>query len=148
MAVVGVGLVATAIAALVVGVSVVTYRNATAPAAPPPAFNYCRASGGPNCIVDGDTFYYEGVKIGIAAIDAPQLHPSRCAQEAQLGVDAAVRLRDFLNRGTVTLTGTGGQLDPEGRLLRKVEVEGMDVADAMIAAGLARSNIGGPRGWC
>jgi endonuclease YncB( thermonuclease family) len=148
MAVIGIGLVAAAIAALVVGVSVVTYRNATAPAAPPPAFNYCRASGGPTCVVDGDTFYYAGVKIGVAGIDAPQLHPSRCPKEAQLGIDAAVRLRDFLNRGPLTVTGSDTQLDAAGRLLRNVKVDGFDVGAAMVAAGVARSTDSGVRSWC
>jgi endonuclease YncB( thermonuclease family) len=147
-AVLNISLLASAVAALVVGVSVVTYRNAMAPTAAPPAFNYCRASGGPNCVVDGDTFYYAGAMIGIAGIDAPEMHPSRCPREAQLGVDAVVRLRELLNRGPVTLTGTTSQPDAAGRLLRKVEVQGVDVGEAMIAAGFARSSGSSLRSWC
>jgi endonuclease YncB( thermonuclease family) len=38
--------------------------------------------------------------------------------------------------------------DPNGRLLRNLAVDGKDVGQALIAAGLARRYGGGKRSWC
>ena len=54
------------------------------------SFGFCDTGGGSNCVVDGDTLYYQGTKVRIADIDTPETHPSRCAAEARLG-DAATR---------------------------------------------------------
>jgi endonuclease YncB( thermonuclease family) len=148
MVAIGVVLVAAALAGLVVGVSEVTsHRQAAAPVSA--AFGHCHTSAGPNCVLDGGTFYLAGQKIAIAGLDAPQMHPSRCAQEARIGTDSAVMLRELLNRGPVTLINTGPDRDGQGRLLRKVEVKGVDVATVMIDAGVARElGAAGPRNWC
>ncbi len=117
---------------------------ATAPAEAIPYFGYCRTGGGPNCVVDGDTFYIDGAKVRIAGIDAPDTHPPRCAREAQLGLAATGRLHALLNSGAVTVARSGNS-DPE---LRIVRVDGADVGTAMARAGLARSFAGGPARWC
>lgn len=145
-AVAGVVVVAAACAALIVGVSQVTYSKAPAVAAAVPTFGYCRTGGGPDCVIDGDTFLMAGERVEVAGIDAPEIHPSRCAEEASRGIEAAIRLRRLLNSGTVTLAGTEREAD--GRMLRKVEVAGRDVGAAMIAGGVAREYGGGPRSWC
>lgn len=148
MAVIGVALLALSCAGLIVGVSEVTSHRGTAAPAATEAFGYCRTGGGGDCVLDGGTFYLGGRKIGIAGIDAPQMHPSRCAQEAQAGVQAAVRLHELLNRGEVTLTPAAPQPDAHGRLLHRVEVDGRDVAPILVEAGVARELAGGPRSWC
>ena len=98
-------------------------------------------------VIDGDTLSLRGRRIRIIGMDAPETHPSRCAQEAQLGNAATDKLRALLRSGTITMSGSGH--DQYGRDLRKVFVNGVDVADSMISAGLARSYDGGKKqSWC
>jgi len=98
-------------------------------------------------IIDGDTISIGGQRIRIANIDAPETHPSRCPEEARLGLAATQKLRELLRSGSVTMSGTGH--DQYGRELRYVQVDGQDVGETMIAAGLARSYSGGKKqGWC
>jgi len=98
-------------------------------------------------VIDGDTFSYGGVRVRIMGMDAPETHPPRCLQEAQLGLAATAKLRELLASGTVTVSGAGH--DKYGRELRYVQVDGQDVGETMIGAGLARSYSGGRRGgWC
>jgi endonuclease YncB( thermonuclease family) len=80
-------------------------------------------------------------------MDAPEIHPPRCVQEAQLGLAATQKLKELLSSGTVTISGSGR--DKYGRELRQVSVNGVDVAQSMIAAGLASSYEGKKRqSWC
>jgi endonuclease YncB( thermonuclease family) len=112
------------------------------------SFAYCKWGGGTNCVVDGDTFWIGGEKVRIAGIDAPETHPSRCAYEAQLGDAATAKLHALLNSGAVTMTSIDRDRDRYGRLLRNVQVNGADVGEAMIAAGVAREYGSGRRPWC
>jgi hypothetical protein len=109
-----------------------------------------RASGARNGgihVIDGDTFVMGGQTIRIAGIDAPETHPSRCADEARLGAAATEKLRQLLSSGSVTVSGTIH--DKYGREVREVHVGGRDVAEIMIGESLARSYDGGARqGWC
>lgn len=123
--------------------------GATAPApAVRTAFGYCHVGGGINCVVDGDTFYRNGEKVRIAGIDAPETHPPRCDHEAQLGSEATKKLHDLLSRGAVTMTSIDRDRDVYGRLLRNVAVNGEDVGETMISAGVARDYGNGRRPWC
>ena len=98
-------------------------------------------------VIDGDTFAFGGQRIRIAGIDAPEIHPPRCMEEARLGLAATAKLKQLLTSGTVTISGSGH--DQYGRELREVRVNGQDVGEAMISAGLARSYKGEKRqGWC
>jgi endonuclease YncB( thermonuclease family) len=98
-------------------------------------------------IIDGDTFAIGKERIRIAGMDAPETHPPRCMREAQLGLAATAKLEQLLEGGTVTM-GPATR-DKYGRELRQVSVDGVDVAQTMIAAGLASSYGGGKRqGWC
>jgi micrococcal nuclease len=111
-------------------------------------FDYCQWGGGTNCVVDGDTFWIGGEKVRIAGIDAPETHPSRCAYEARLGNAATERLHALLNSGAVTMTNIDRDRDVYGRLLRNVQVDGADVGEAMVSAGVAREYGSGRRPWC
>jgi endonuclease YncB( thermonuclease family) len=88
-------------------------------------------------VIDGDTFGIGGRRIRVLGMDAPETHPSRCAQETQLGLAATRKLRQVLGSGMVTMSGSGH--DQYRRELHQVFVKGVDVADSMIGAGLARS---------
>jgi endonuclease YncB( thermonuclease family) len=98
-------------------------------------------------VIDGDTFSVGGQRIRVAGIDAPETHPPRCMEEARLGLAATQKLKELLGSGTVTISGSGH--DQYGRELREVRVNGRDVGEAMLAAGLARSYAGEKRQeWC
>ena len=98
-------------------------------------------------VIDGDTFGIGSEHIRIAGMDAPETHPPRCLQEAQLALAATAKLKELLGSGTVTMSGSGH--DRYGRELRQVFVNGADVAQTMVATGLARSYDGGKKqGWC
>jgi endonuclease YncB( thermonuclease family) len=99
-------------------------------------------------VVDGDTFYIGGEKVRIAGIDAPETHPSRCADEARLGNAATEQLHALLNSGAVTMTPIDRDRDRYGRLLRNVAVNGADVGAALISTGVARDSGGVRRSWC
>jgi endonuclease YncB( thermonuclease family) len=98
-------------------------------------------------VIDGDTFDLNGTRIRVAGIDAPETHPPRCANEAQLGLAATQKLAELLRSGPLWISGL--VTDRYGRSVRTVRVNGEDVADAMISAGLARNYDGKQRqGWC
>lgn len=105
------------------------------------------AAGNDIYVIDGDTFTYGSQHIRIANIDAPETHPPRCIEEARLGLAATQKLKQLLSSGTVTMSGAGH--DQYGREVRSVQVDGQQVGEAMISAGLARSYDGKKRqGWC
>src|SRR3954470_14909477 len=47
-------------------------------------------------VIDGDTFDIGGERVRVAGIDAPETHPSRCANEAALGAAATQKLAALL----------------------------------------------------
>ncbi|MES2326116.1 MAG: thermonuclease family protein [Pseudomonadota bacterium] len=94
-------------------------------------------------VIDGDTFDIGGERIRVAGIDAPETHPSRCANEAAFGAAATQKLAELLRGGPLWISGT--KTDRYGRSVRTVRVNGEDVADAMISAGLARNYDGKQR---
>ena len=148
-AVAGVALVAAGCTALVVGVSQVTSADGSGAAAATPAlprFDHCQTARDTDCVFDGDSFVMDGQAVEIAGIDAPEIRGARCPGEARRGIQAAVRLRDLLNRGTLDVAAPARSAD--GRVTRKVEVNGRDVALTMTAAGVAREYRDGPRSWC
>ena len=112
------------------------------------AFSFCHTGSGTNCVVDGDTFYLSGEKVRIAGIDAPETHDYGCASEKALGDRATAELRALLNSGAVTMTSIDRDRDTYGRRLRNVAVDGADVGEALISAGVAREYGSGQRGWC
>ena len=145
LGVAGIVALASACAALIVGVSAIT-RSDGAAAPVPERFSHCYTGKTVNCVWDGDTANIDGERLEIAGMDAPEVRGAACPDERSRGIDAAVRLRDLLNSGEVKLLAT--QRAHDGRLLTKVEVGGRDVGAAMVAAGVAREYGGGPRSWC
>jgi endonuclease YncB( thermonuclease family) len=112
-------------------------------------FGYCHTGGGQNCVVDGDTFWMDGVKIRVADIDAPETHPPRCASEADLGNRATNRLHELLNAGPLELRSLPDRdEDRYGRKLRIVERNGQSLGDILVSEGLARTWTGRREPWC
>lgn len=122
---------------------------APAPAEPIRTFGFCHTGGGQNCIIDGDTFWMDGVKIRVADIDAPETHPPRCDYEADLGNRATDRLRELLNVGPFEVEPLPGRdEDRYGRKLRVVTRDGQSLGDQLVSEGLARTWTGQREPWC
>ncbi|MBA4747509.1 MAG: thermonuclease family protein [Sphingopyxis sp.] len=109
-------------------------------------FGLCHSGGGTNCVVDGDTFWFQGQKIRIADIDTPETHPPRCAEEARLGEAATRRLHSLLNAGPFSLAG--GEDDRYDRALRTVTRDGDSLGGVLVDEGLARWYGSGRQPWC
>jgi endonuclease YncB( thermonuclease family) len=144
----GIVMFAAALAIAIIGISAATFFKPDAAAAAAEArFGQCYNAAGPNCVIDGGTIFAGGQRVAIAGIETPAILDAKCDDERTRGIDAAVRLADLLNRGKVT-AGPSFR-DEAGREVRKVAVNGDDVGQAMIAAGVAReAGSGKPRGWC
>lgn len=112
------------------------------------AFDRCEGTVRVTCVVDGDTFWYRGLKIRIADINAPELgHPS-CAHEARLAETATRRLTDLLNAGPFTLAVEGRETDRYGRALRVVLRGGRSLGEVLEREGLAEHWQGRRGDWC
>lgn len=111
-------------------------------------FDFCHTGGGFNCVVDGDTFYYQGDKIRIADIDTPETHDYGCDSEQELGNAARVRMQELLNNGAFSLSAIDRDTDRYGRLLRIVERDGKSLGGVLVDEGLARWYEGGRQPWC
>jgi len=107
------------------------------------------------CVIDGDTFKLGTRKIRVIGIDAPETHPSRCAEEARLGELATAKLQQLLNERPFEMVGRIDDMhDRYGRdlrVIRRLNPDGsyQNMAEAMRASGLARRYLGGfKQGWC
>jgi len=142
----GVLVFAAAIAAGIVALSVFTVThpdpNADASAL---EFNQCYNAQGPNCVLDGGTIYVGGERVEIAGIEAPAIADARCDAEHDRGVDAATQLALLLNSGPVTVGAPAR--DQSGRIVRKVDVKGRDVALKLISLNVAHQ-AGSGLSWC
>lgn len=111
-------------------------------------FGYCKWGGGTNCVVDGDTFWFQGQDIRIADIDAPETHDWHCPSEKALGDKATERLHELVNSGPITLQSIDRDEDVYGRKLRLVYVNGASVGETLISEGLAHRYVHGKLPWC
>lgn len=114
-------------------------------------FVRCRGPLRYTCVVDGDTIHYKGETIRLAGFNTPEISEPACAQEKELGEQAANRLRELLNEGPFSLGKIylGPDRDGYDRQLRELTREGRNIGDRLIASGLAEQYWGGQRGnWC
>ncbi|WP_242125368.1 thermonuclease family protein [Sphingobium sp. Sx8-8] len=128
-----------------------TRRDAVAPVASDrlsAQFGFCHTGGGTNCVVDGDTFWFQGQKVRVMDIDAPETHPPRCAEEAALGARATQRLQALMNAGPFSLESGDRDRDRYGRALRVVTRGGRSIGEMLVAEGLAREWDGARHPWC
>ena len=113
------------------------------------SFAMCDRPPHNNCVMDGDTFYFETQSIRIADIDAPETHPARCSYEARLGAQATRRLLELLNVGPFEMRNWGGRdEDQYGRKLRTLVRDGRSLGGILVSEGLAREWTGRRRSWC
>jgi endonuclease YncB( thermonuclease family) len=118
-------------------------------------FTRCGLGRGHACVIDGDTFKIGERKVRIIGIDAPETHPSRCAEEARLGEAATAKLQELLNQGAFEMVAPVYRShDMYGRDLRAIRRRLPDgsyesIASEMRESGLAHRYLGGLKvGWC
>ena len=128
--------------------------GALAPSNPLPSaagsqFTLCSRTNHAQCVVDGDTIHYAGLKIRLEDIDAPETYQYKCESELALGKRATNRLLELINSGPFELVNRGGRdEDRYGRKLRTIERGGRSLGDILVAEGLARRWDGARRSWC
>jgi micrococcal nuclease len=117
--------------------------------APARDFPICGSARRVNCVVDGDTFWFEGERVRIADIDAPEVRGAECLEEAELADRSTRRLQALLNDGPFELRRNGSRdRDVYGRLLRTVHRDGRSLGQQLVAEGLARPWRGRSENWC
>jgi endonuclease YncB( thermonuclease family) len=104
-------------------------------------------------VIDGDTINlvcrgHGEVRARLLGYDAPEIFDPGCAEERRLGRAAAQRLREAINgAGVVDMRFEGA--DRYGRYLVRLDVDGVDIAETLLAEGFARRYAGGRRAnWC
>ncbi|HET9811972.1 MAG TPA: thermonuclease family protein [Sphingomicrobium sp.] len=119
------------------------------------AFTRCGLGRGHACVIDGDTFKLGTRKVRIIGIDAPETHPPRCDEEAQLGELATAKLQELLNAGPFEMVApiyrARDRYGRDLRVIRRTLPDGSyeSIADEMRESGVARRYLGGLRGgWC
>lgn len=113
------------------------------------AFAYCGRGFAGDCVVDGDTIRYRGVRIRIMDIDTPEIFSPKCAGELALGRRAAERLLVWINEGPFEIVARDGRdTDRHGRKLRILRRNDRSVGDVLVAEGMARYWDGRRRSWC
>jgi endonuclease YncB( thermonuclease family) len=112
-------------------------------------FMLCSHGTQVQCVVDGDTIHYAGLKIRLEDIDAPETYQYKCASELALGQRATNRLLELINAGPFELVNRGDRdEDRYGRKLRTIERNGRSLGEILVAEGLARRWDGARRSWC
>lgn len=111
-------------------------------------FPICSGSTRVTCVVDGDTFWLDGVKYRIADINTPEVGNPQCAAEAAKGRQATQRLAQLLNAGPISLAPADRDQDQYGRKLRIVERDGRSIGRQLVAEGLAHEWRGRRESWC
>ncbi len=112
-------------------------------------FALCARARRANCVIDGDTIRYQGIKIRIEDIDAPEVFSPHCPSERARGERASARLVELINQGPFELVQGGGRdEDRYGRKLRTLRRAGRSLGAALVAEGLARPWDGARRSWC
>ncbi len=104
-------------------------------------------------ISDGDTFDvkcpgHPQERIRIQGYDTPETYYADCAAEKALGDEATAHLRALVRSRPITRIERHGY-GKYGRVLARVWLDGEDLADTMVRAGLAARYAGGHRtNWC
>ena len=111
-------------------------------------FVLCGRGSGTNCVVDGNTFWQDGVRIQLADVDVPDADAARCPGERQKAVAAKLRLQALLNDGTFVLSGSNRGDDQNGGKMRIAMRAGRSIGDQLVSEGLARHWTGQASSWC
>lgn len=101
-------------------------------------------------LIDGNAIEMNGEIIRISNIETPGIRSAECEAERRLGMRARKRVRELVKRGSVAILQSDRvHLDsPPGRLHARVEIDGADLGNRLIAEGFARPWTGKRRSWC
>jgi micrococcal nuclease len=112
-------------------------------------FTLCKGPDRITCVVDGDTIWYQGSKIRLTDINAPEVSEPQCDDELALGEKATRRLVALLNAGPFSLVADAGRdTDKYGRKLRSIRRGGKSLGAVLVSEGLAERWTGHRRDWC
>ena len=112
-------------------------------------FTLCARHFQRDCVVDGDTIHFDGDKIRLADINAPEVSEPACDHELDLGEAATDRLLALLNEGRFSLEPLPDRdRDVYGRKLRTITRGGRSLGGVLVAEGLAERWVGYRRDWC
>ncbi len=124
---------------------------------PQPASTTNTSSTAANCqithVVDGDTLDLKcsGTqieRIRIMGYDTPETYYAACPAEKRLGDEATERLRGLAASTPITQVERNGT-DRYDRVLARIWIGGVDLAETMVSEGLAVRYNGGKRiNWC
>ena len=100
-------------------------------------------------VLRGDVLVVDGRHLRLVDMTAPQAAPdAHCAAEAIASRQAQLRLEDLTRRvRSIVVTPTGG-LDDHGRILARVELDGLDPTKTLIDEGLAVAPQPAGFDWC
>lgn len=88
-------------------------------------------------VIDGDTVQLGTERIRLLEIDAPEIHTPRCEAEAARGAEATRFVERLVASGRDINVERSGKQDKYGRTLAHLSVNGEDVGQALLTAGLA-----------
>jgi hypothetical protein len=111
-------------------------------------FSRCAFGSRANCVIDGDTIWYQGTKIRIADINTPELSEPECPREAELAEQATQRLTQLLNQGAFSLEDIDRSHDQYGRRLQVITRGGASLGERLVDEGLAETWTGSRSSWC
>ena len=107
-------------------------------------------------VIDGDTFdvVYKGSQERIrltalsGGVDTPETFQAECNNEHRVGKEATGFVRGAFAVAEEIILVTEGERGGFGRLLGRIEVDGVDLGDLLIAEGLAQSWPNEGNVWC
>ena len=117
-------------------------------------FTLCGPGRGHACVIDGDTIKLGERKVRLIGLDAPELVSPRCEREALLAKTSQEQLMRLLNGGAFDMLADRREsVDRYGRDLRRLvrprqDGSEEDIAELMIAQGLAARYVGMKADWC
>ncbi len=99
-------------------------------------------------VVDGDTIWIGDEKIRILGLDTPETNNPECLAEQMLGERATLYLKRWIDEVKVVRKGLERGKDRYGRTLAEIYVGDENVAERLIAEGLATTYDGKQTDWC
>lgn len=108
-----------------------------------------RAERKASCLIDADTLWYNGVKMRLLDIDAPETFRAHCANEKRMGDRATRRMMKLMSGGY--RIEYSGKLDRtrEHRALVRIRLsDGRDAGQVLLKEGLAVRWPHKDNKWC
>jgi endonuclease YncB( thermonuclease family) len=100
-------------------------------------------------VIDGDTLRDGSTRYRVENIDTPETgRRARCDAEWVAGERATIYARRVVGSARVVTAHPTGRLDRYGRVVAKIQVDGVDFGEAMMAGGHARPWRGRSESWC